>query len=161
MSLLPYILNELWSSPLPRRLIRSNPAYYVRPWVHSPWDDFDHLERVANIGKDGFKVSLDVQDFKPDEINVKTLDNAVIVEAKHEERRDEQGFITRHFTRRYELPKDISLTQLESTLSADGILTVQAPKIDIEENARKIDIKQTGPIRESIKQVDEPKDETK
>lgn len=159
MSLLPYIFNEFFSSPIPRRLVRSNPVYYMRPWIHSPWEEAEYY-RPTQIGKDGFKVTLDVQDFKPDEINVKTVDNAVIIEGKHEERKDNEGFISRHFTRRYELPKGIDFQKIESTLSTDGVLTLQAPKIaEAEENSRQIEIKPTGPARESINCSDEIKKE--
>jgi crystallin alpha B len=50
---------------------------------------------------------LDVQQFKPDELTVKTVNDYVVVEGKHEERQDEHGFISRQFQRRYKLPNDI------------------------------------------------------
>ncbi|RLU15937.1 hypothetical protein DMN91_011695 [Ooceraea biroi] len=74
------------------------------------------------------QVILDVQQFSPDEITVKTVDNHVIVEAKHEERQDEHGYISRHFVRRYLLPPSHDLANVNSTLSSDGILTITAPK---------------------------------
>lgn len=74
------------------------------------------------------QVILDVQQFSPDEITVKTVDNYVTVEAKHEERQDEHGYISRHFVRRYVLPPSHDLVNVTSTLSSDGVLTVTAPK---------------------------------
>lgn len=74
------------------------------------------------------QVILDVQQFSPDEITVKTVDNYVIVEAKHEERQDEHGYISRHFVRRYVLPSSHDLDNVTSTLSSDGVLTITAPK---------------------------------
>jgi crystallin alpha B len=74
------------------------------------------------------QVILDVQQFAPSEITVKTLDNTVIVEGKHEEKQDEHGFVSRHFVRRYILPKDIEVNNVVSSLSSDGVLTVTAPK---------------------------------
>lgn len=74
------------------------------------------------------KVSLDVQQFTPSEITVKTVENAVIVEGKHEEKADEHGFVSRHFVRRYVLPKDIEVENVISSLSSDGVLTITAPK---------------------------------
>lgn len=47
---------------------------------------------------------LDVQQFKPDEITVKTNEKEITVEAKHEEQADEHGQVYRHFIRRYALP---------------------------------------------------------
>jgi len=74
------------------------------------------------------QVILDVQQFSPDEITVKTVDNHVVVEAKHEEKQDEHGYVSRHFVRRYVLPPSHDLVNITSTLSSDGVLTITAPK---------------------------------
>lgn len=71
---------------------------------------------------------MDVQQFKPDEISVKFLDDYVVIDAKHEERQDKHGFISRHFTRRYKVPSDVDVDAIKSKLSSDGILTLEAPK---------------------------------
>jgi crystallin alpha B len=69
-----------------------------------------------------------VQQFKPEELTVKTVNNYVVVEGKHEERQDEHGFISRQFQRRYKLPTDIDPDTVVSQLSSDGVLTICAPK---------------------------------
>nr|CAD7199475.1 unnamed protein product [Timema douglasi] len=74
-------------------------------------------------------VNLDVQQFKPEEIKVKTVDNYIVVEGKHEERKDEHGFISREFQRRYLLPEGVDPQAVTSTLSSDGILSIAAPKV--------------------------------
>ncbi len=74
------------------------------------------------------QVSLDVQQFKPEEINVKVVDDHVVVEGKHEERQDKHGFISRQFTRRYLLPPNVNIEAVKSSLSSDGILSISAPK---------------------------------
>ena len=51
-----------------------------------------------------FQILLDVSQFKAEEVNVKTTTTEVIIRAKHEEREDEHGFVSREFTRRYLLP---------------------------------------------------------
>lgn len=71
---------------------------------------------------------MDVQQFKPEEINVKVVDNYLVVDAKHEEREDSHGYISRHFTRRYKIPSDVDIDAIKSKLSSDGILTLEAPK---------------------------------
>lgn len=71
---------------------------------------------------------MDVQQFKPEEINVKTAGDYITVEAKHEERSDEHGFVSRQFTRRYLVPQDVNKDAITSTLSSDGVLTIHAPK---------------------------------
>ena len=74
------------------------------------------------------QVILEVQQFSPEEITVKTVGNQVIVEAKHEERQDEHGFVSRHFVRRYVLPPSHDVFNITSSLSSDGVLTITAPK---------------------------------
>ncbi|KAG8176952.1 hypothetical protein JTE90_015418 [Oedothorax gibbosus] len=78
--------------------------------------------------QDKFQVRLDVGHFAPEDITVKTVDNQVVVTAKHEEKVDEHGYVSREFTRRYVLPDDIELDRVASTLGADGVLIVEAPR---------------------------------
>lgn len=104
-------------------------------------------------GKDGFQVCLDVQQFNPNEITVKAQDNSVIVEGKHEERQDEHGHISRHFIRRYTLPKGYDANSISSELSSDGVLTIKAPPPQaIVNNERVISIQHTGPARLNVKE---------
>lgn len=121
---------------------------------------------VSQIGKDGFQVSMDVTQFKPSELNVKVVDNSVVVEGKHEEREDDHGFISRHFVRRYALPKGYDADKVQSTLSSDGVLTVSIPKPQLEDksNERHIQIQQTGPAHLNVKENatdDKEKDKAK
>ncbi|XP_069691049.1 protein lethal(2)essential for life-like [Periplaneta americana] len=99
---------------------------YYRPWRHQ------HTRRsgVSNVknDKESFKVNLDVQQFTPEEITVKTVDNFVVIEGKHEERQDEHGYISRNFQRRYKLPAECEPETVKSELSSDGVLTITAPK---------------------------------
>lgn len=95
--------------------------------------------------KDSFRVILDVQQFKPEEITVKLVDRFVVVEAKHEEKRDEHGLISRQFMRKYLLPEQVDEEQLSSNLSSDGILTIMAPlKLTEKPNERMIKIEWTN-----------------
>jgi crystallin alpha B len=79
-----------------------------------------------------FQVNLNVSQFSPEEIKVKTVENSVIVEGKHEERADEHGLIMRHFVRRYILPKDVNPETVTSKLTSAGFLTIEAPKTALE-----------------------------
>jgi crystallin alpha B len=94
------------------------------------------LSQVTN-DKNEFKVALDVQQFKPEEINVKTDDKFVTIEGKHEEKEDEHGYIKRHFVRRYMLPDDVKPETVKCTLSSDGVLSIQAPKQQALEQGQK------------------------
>ncbi|XP_076605940.1 heat shock protein beta-1 [Chaetodon auriga] len=77
--------------------------------------------------QDNWKVSLDVNHFSPEELVVKTKDGVVEITGKHEERKDEHGFISRTFTRKYTLPSTANIEKVTSSLSPEGVLTVEAP----------------------------------
>jgi HSP20 family molecular chaperone IbpA len=74
---------------------------------------------------DKFQVMVDVSHFTPEEITVKTVDNTIVVSAKHEDRADDYGFVSRQFSRKYLIPQDIDPLSITSTLSPEGILTIQ------------------------------------
>ncbi|XP_011198113.2 heat shock protein 67B1 [Bactrocera dorsalis] len=99
------------------------------------------------VNKNGFQVSMNVKQFAPNELTVKTIDNCIVVEGQHEDKEDGHGVISRHFIRKYMLPKGYDPSEVLSTLSSDGILTVKAPppalKTD-ETTERIVDIQQTG-----------------
>lgn len=105
---------------------------------------------------------MDVQQFKPEEINVKVIGNNVIVEGKHEEQKDEHGWISRQFTRKYLVPEQCDIEKLTSSLSTDGVLVINAPRKDLpleEKKERVIEIKHTGvPALKDSKSVDSQKE---
>lgn len=78
--------------------------------------------------KDGFHINLDVQQFKQDAVIVKTVGYYVIIEAKHEEKQDDNRVLTRQMTRKYELPDDVDVDKIICKLSSDGMLHVKIPK---------------------------------
>ncbi|XP_008331019.1 heat shock protein beta-1 [Cynoglossus semilaevis] len=79
--------------------------------------------------QDNWKVTLDVNHFSPEELLVKTKDGVVEISGKHEERKDEHGFISRSFTRKYTLPSAANIEKVTSSLSPEGVLTIEAPFI--------------------------------
>lgn len=119
-------------------------AGYLRPWRSLARSN----SGVSNITAEDNKVQLilDIQQFSPSEITIKTVDGAIIVEGKHEEKEDEHGFISRHFKRRYLLPKDVEIEKVTSSLSSDGVLTITAPRRTLQDKSaeRPVPIIQTG-----------------
>ncbi|KAJ8412376.1 hypothetical protein AAFF_G00127120 [Aldrovandia affinis] len=77
--------------------------------------------------QDQWKVTLDVNHFSPEELVVKTKDGVVEITGKHEDRRDEHGYVSRCFTRKYTLPPGADAEKVTSSLSPEGVLTVEAP----------------------------------
>lgn len=115
---------------------------YFRPWNFCA--QIQDNGSVIRNEKDLFKISLDVQQFRPTELFVKTTTNEVIIEGKHEERADEHGFISRQFLRRYKLPDNCIPETVTSNLTSDGVLIISAPKQHmkcIEEKERVVPIK--------------------
>ncbi|KAJ8973024.1 hypothetical protein NQ317_012629 [Molorchus minor] len=105
------------------------PKRFRRQILSSPYS----RHRGKNVGATpdkNFRVNIDVQQFSPDEIKVKSVNDEVIVECQHEEKPDEHGYISRHFIRKYKVPKGYEISKCVSKLSSDGILTITAPKIE-------------------------------
>lgn len=81
--------------------------------------------------KDKYEINVDVQQFAPEDITVKTFgENVIVVEGKHEERPDGHGYIARRFVRRYEIPEGHNANETISNLSSDGVLTIIVPKLE-------------------------------
>lgn len=78
--------------------------------------------------RDSFKVSFDVSKFKPEEITIRSEDGELVVEGKQEVK-NEEGFSTRHFVRAFSLPRNIDRDSFKSRLSKDGILSIEAKKL--------------------------------
>ena len=81
---------------------------------------------------DGFSVKLDVTHFQPEDLTIKVVDNDLVVIGKHGERLDENGYVSRQFSRRYELPEGIDLERMTSKLTDDRKLCIEAPIIQKE-----------------------------
>lgn len=115
--------NDLW-----------RPSLRLRPW-RSVSNIFEDLEREvggwATVERDAdkYQVVVDVQQFTPEEITVRTDDKYITVEAKHLERKDRHGYVSREFIRRYALPQGYDIGHVKPSLSSDGILTITAPRL--------------------------------
>ncbi|XP_014204881.1 alpha-crystallin A chain isoform X3 [Copidosoma floridanum] len=72
------------------------------------------------------KLRFDVSQYTPEEIVVKTVDNKLLVHAKHEEKTDTKS-VYREYNREFQLPKGTNPETIKSSLSKDGVLTVEAP----------------------------------
>uniref|UniRef100_K7GC30 Alpha-crystallin B chain n=1 Tax=Pelodiscus sinensis TaxID=13735 RepID=K7GC30_PELSI len=84
--------------------------------------------KTMRLEKDKFSVNVDVKHFSPEELKVKVLGDVIEVHGKHEERQDEHGFVAREFNRKYRIPADVDPLSITSSLSSDGVLTVNGPR---------------------------------
>ena len=86
--------------------------------ANSEQSGFSHVQ----YDDDTYKIMVNVQDYKPEELSIRTVDNTVIVEAKHEEKSSTQSF-NQSFT----LPAGVDPDCVRSALSKQGVLTISAP----------------------------------
>nr|AZM65802.1 small heat shock protein 21.26 [Monochamus alternatus] len=148
--------DEEFLSPLiPRKTRRQ---IISSPYVRHP--SYKGKNSLVPSDHKNFHVNIDVQQFSPEEITVKCVnDDTIVVECKHEEKPDEHGYISRHFVRKYKVPKGHDITKCVSKLSSDGVLTVTAPKVDKKEKTE-IEIpitftNQPSKIQDSTQEVPE------
>lgn len=72
---------QFFSSVFDRTPFRRVPFNYYQPWVDWMKEEESGMS-VVKHDKDKFHVVLDVQQFKPEEVNVKVVDNFIVVEGK-------------------------------------------------------------------------------
>lgn len=115
-------------------------GYYIRPRINKQLErGFSQVESED----DWYRVLLDVCQFTPDEITVRTVDNLLEVTGRHAQRMDQHGFVSREFTRTYILPMGVDPLLVQVSLSHDGILCIQAPRKtdDLEPKINQLKIK--------------------
>ena len=77
---------------------------------------------------DMYKILVNVDKYQPEELMIKTVDNTVVVEAKHEEKTsDGRSYSTQSFNQSFTLPRGVNPESVTSALSKSGILTISAP----------------------------------
>ncbi|XP_001949486.2 alpha-crystallin B chain isoform X2 [Acyrthosiphon pisum] len=100
------------------RLTGATPSGWVES-INSPLIQEDGDNKML-------KLRFDVSQYEPEEIVVKTVDNKLLVHAKHEEKSDSKS-VYREYNREFLLPKGTNPEAIKSSLSKDGVLTVEAP----------------------------------
>ncbi|KAK7098745.1 small heat shock protein p36-like [Littorina saxatilis] len=72
------------------------------------------------------RLNVDIGEFSPDEIVVKTTDRKLIVHAEHEERTAGRT-LHKEFNKEYDLPESVDSSNISAYLSDDKQLTIEAP----------------------------------
>ncbi|KAE9413181.1 hypothetical protein Angca_005390, partial [Angiostrongylus cantonensis] len=75
-----------------------------------------------------FAVELDCYQFRPEEIQVKTQNDTLMIEGRHEDVRDRDNFTKMYFVRKYQMPRDVDHAFISSNMDSRGRLTVEAPR---------------------------------
>jgi len=84
------------------------------------------IKEDEDSGSKELKLRFDVSEYAPEEIMVKTVDNKLLVHAKHEEVGGGKS-VYREYNREFLLPHGTNPELIKSSLSKDGVLTVEAP----------------------------------
>ncbi|XP_047736880.1 heat shock protein beta-1 isoform X1 [Hyalella azteca] len=112
----------------------------LQPQAGGSWLEGMNSPLIQNDGDcKQLKLRFDVSQYKPNEIVVKTVDNKLLVHAKHEEKSDSRS-VYREYNREFLLPKGTNPESIKSSLSKDGVLTVEAPLPAITSGETKIPI---------------------
>ena len=59
----------------------------------------------VKLEKGNMEIKIDVQQYAPEEVQVKVIDNRLVISGKHEQKADEHGYISRQFTREFSIPE--------------------------------------------------------
>jgi len=105
----------------------SNTSALAAPSASSDWLTGLHSPLIQEDGEEKkLKLRFDVSQYTPEEIVVKTVDNKLMVHAKHEEKTETKS-VYREYNREFLLPKGTDPEMIRSSLSKDGVLTIEAP----------------------------------
>ena len=75
-----------------------------------------------------YKILVNVDKYSPEELVIKTVENTVVVEAKHQEKTsDGRSYSTQSFSQSFTLPQGVDPESVKSSLSGAGVLTISAP----------------------------------
>merc|ERR1711913_113103 len=90
---------------------------------------FNEEETKMNEDDAKMEVRIDASEYKPEEPKVSVQSGRLLVEGKHEEKKqDGSAYVQKSFSRSYTLPKEAEADKIVSNLSSEGVLVVTAPK---------------------------------
>jgi len=81
----------------------------------------------VTASNDKFMVQLELPGFAPEDFSLKTKDDVIVLEAVHESSAEEST--SRKYVKELKMPEGVLRDQLASSYSAEGILTISAPRV--------------------------------
>merc|ERR1712157_100259 len=94
---------------------------------------------------DTFTKKFQLRDFKPEDIQIRvTADKRVVVEAKQEVKEETDGFQSyqlKEFKQSVDVPENVNIEKLTSSLNEQGLLTISAPLLSLPEPTKKEETK--------------------
>merc|ERR1712198_67180 len=90
---------------------------------------FNEEETKMNEDEAKMEVRIDASEYKPEELKVSVQSGRLLVEEKHEDRKEDgSAYVKKSFSRSYTLPKEAQADQMVSNLSSQGVLVITTPK---------------------------------
>ncbi|GFO35004.1 major egg antigen [Plakobranchus ocellatus] len=77
-------------------------------------------------GSRKLRLQVDIGDFKPEDVVVKTMDRKLIVHAEHEEKTSGRT-LHKEFNKEYDLPESVDPATIQAYIADDRNLTIEAP----------------------------------
>ncbi|CDW56775.1 HSP20 domain containing protein [Trichuris trichiura] len=121
--------DDLW--PIARQIEDIDRASFSSSTPAKPRATHSSNTGVSSLINDDkkFQVTLAVTHLKPEELEITTKDDRLLIHGKHKENKDDHGYVKREFTRAYWLPKVVNLESFKSNLSLNGLLSIGAAKV--------------------------------
>ncbi|KAL6725270.1 hypothetical protein Aduo_007334 [Ancylostoma duodenale] len=85
------------------------------------------LEKIVD-DENKLAISLNVKNFKPEELKV-DLDGRVLRIEGKQEVQEKDGYSMRTFVREWALPENVDVEKIKSSMTEDGHLSIEAPKM--------------------------------
>uniref|UniRef100_A0A9J2Q7D2 SHSP domain-containing protein n=1 Tax=Ascaris lumbricoides TaxID=6252 RepID=A0A9J2Q7D2_ASCLU len=119
-----------------------------RNWRSDPfWRDL-YPRWAEPIFKEGIDIKTKItNDSHRFAVDVKTVDDTLLIEGRHEDVRDRDNFTKMYFVRKYQLPSDVDPADVCSSIDSTGRLTVEATKRQRLASGRERVIPIEGPSR--------------
>uniref|UniRef100_A0A0N5A7J9 SHSP domain-containing protein n=1 Tax=Syphacia muris TaxID=451379 RepID=A0A0N5A7J9_9BILA len=92
-----------------------------------PLNKNDGMVSLVNT-KEKFEVVLEVASFLPKEIEVKVVGEQLVIRCHHESHTKEIGDTKREVNRTYNIPQDVDIKTIESSLNSKGHLIITGSK---------------------------------
>ncbi|XP_007897255.1 heat shock protein beta-8 [Callorhinchus milii] len=128
-------LTSTWPGPLrtsfngpnrePQATYSPSPPQYSARYMGYP----ESKSQTSLTPGEPWKVCVNVQSFRPEEITVKTRDGFVEISGKHEEKQEEGGIVSKNFTKKIQLPMEVNAVTVFASLSPEGVLIIEAPPV--------------------------------
>lgn len=126
---LRWLVSNIMRKTLGARMVQNwrNPYMASKIYANYSMTTTDKPSEEVSSDKENFHLRFNVENFSPEDLQIKVIGNILVIEGMHGEKEDEGGVIRRYFVRKYTIPECFDTEKVLSSLSTKGILEIQAP----------------------------------